>query len=103
MNAPLDPHKALGAHPALVAYRNELALWLSGQVDDEQALEPAGTVLCEAARGLNMTPEQLLIAIRAGRPAPVFQEGSDRAARESQARAHRYTLAINLLLDCYFR
>jgi hypothetical protein len=46
-------------------------------------------------------PEQLLVVIRDGRAAPVFQEGSDRAARESQARAHRYTLAVNLLLDCY--
>jgi hypothetical protein len=90
-------------NPAFVAYRSELALWLSGQVDDDQALVPAGTALCDVARGLNMTPEQLLIAIRGGRPAPVFQEGSDRAARESQARAHRYTLAINLLLDCYFK
>jgi hypothetical protein len=89
--------------PAFITYRSELALWLSGQVDDDQALVPAGTALCEVARGLEMNAEQLLIAIRGGRPAPVFQEGSDRAARESQARAHRYTLAVNLLLDCYYR
>lgn len=94
--------KTLTAHPAFHAYRRELALWLSGDVDDDQALVPVGSALCEVARSLSMTPEQLLVTIRDGRPAPVGRDGTDRAARESQARAHRYTLAVNLLLDCFF-
>lgn len=97
-----DADAALTSSPAFATYKNELALWLAGAVEDEEGLVPAGAALCVVARDLKIQPESLLVAIRGGRPAPVFQEGSDREARESQARAHRYTLAVNLLLECYF-
>jgi hypothetical protein len=93
--------QTFAASPALDDYRRELALWLSGDAQEDERLVLTGAALCEIARELSVLPEQLLVVIRDGRAAPVCQEGSDRAARESQARAHRYTLAVNLLLDCY--
>ena len=88
--------------PEFARYERELALWLAGESHEETSLEAAGAALCVLARSMSIKPEELLIALRGGRPAPEIREGTDRGARESQARAHRYTLAINLLMESYF-
>jgi hypothetical protein len=94
--------ETLRSSPEFLAYQHELALWLAGDIDEENSLAIAGAALCHVARGLDVQPEALLVALRGGRKAPEIQEGTDRIARASQARAHRYTLAVNLLMECYF-
>jgi hypothetical protein len=94
--------ETLRASPEMAEYRHELARWLSGDTEEEQSLEVASAALCQLAHRLAIQPEQLLITLREGRAAPEVQEGTDRAARASQARAFRYTLAVNMLLKCYF-
>ena len=94
--------KALREAPEFARYQRELAGWMAGDSDEENALETAGAALCDLARQLAVRPEELIIALRDGRPAPAVQEGTDRGARLSQARAHRYTLAVDQLLRCYF-
>ncbi len=91
----------LMTHLAFARYQQELALWLTGDADDDNALEDAGRALCRVAHELAVQPDQLLRVLRGGRTVPAVQEGSDRAARESQARAHRHTLAMNQLLQSY--
>jgi hypothetical protein len=86
----------------LAEYRHELARWLAGEVEEEESLGVASAKLCTLAHDLSVQPEQLLIALRGGHSVPVVQEGTDRAARASQARAFRYTLAVNILLKCYY-
>jgi hypothetical protein len=96
------PEQTLRAAPEFARYQQELALWLSGESDEETSLESAGTALCAVARRLAVAPEALLIALRGGQPTAHVQEGTDRGARASQARAHRHTLAVHLLMKCYF-
>src|SRR3954470_8387136 len=102
MNEEKPDMETLRASPELAEYRRELARWLSGEIQEEESLEAASTALCELAHSLAVPPEQLLIALRDGRGTPDVQEGTDRIARASQARAYRYTLAVNVLLKCYF-
>ena len=101
VNAP-NSENLLRAAPEFAKYQRELAGWMSGDSDEENSLEAAGIALCAVARELAVRPEELLIVLRGGRPAPAVQEGTDRGARISQARAHRYTLAVDQLLRCYF-
>lgn len=85
------------------SYQNELALWLSQDVDEETALQSAGEALCHVAKELGVSSESLLLELRDGRPVPTVQGGTDRSARSSQSRAQRLTMAVDLLLRCYGR
>ncbi len=83
-------------------YQEALARWLSRDVDDDSALTTASMALCELARERGVLPEQLVVEVRNGGRPPITSEGTDRVARQSQERAHRYTLAVGALLTCYF-
>jgi hypothetical protein len=88
--------------PEFSRYRRELGHWIARDADDLDDLEAAGAALCHLARGMAIRPEEILVALHAGGPGLELAAGSDRLARERQARAHRQALATNLLLRTYF-
>lgn len=64
-------------------------------------LRHTGAALCKLAKHRQVSPEHLLLAIRAGRDDLAVHDGDTQLARLSQERSRRMTHALDLLLACY--
>ena len=102
MNTP-QTSTPLRDHPELAVYREALARWLGNEESDDASLRAAGAALCDLGRTHQLTAEQLLIVVRGEQRPFVPIEGTHREARLSQERAQRATIALRILLECYYQ
>ncbi len=93
---------AMSDVPEFVEYRLVLARWFAGASIDEAALEHASVQLCRYAHASGLQAEHLVVALREARPLLSALDGTDPVQRASQEHTHKYTLALDVLLRCFF-
>lgn len=101
MTVPQSPD-VLWHYAELAQYRDALDAYLAGRDESDGLLRHTGAALCKLAKHRQVSPEHLLLAIRAGRDDVAVHAGDTQLARVSQVRSRRMTHALDLLLACYF-
>ena len=93
---------AMSSVPEFVEYRLVLARWFAGASIEVDALERASVQLCRYAHSVSLPAEQLVVALREARPLRSALNGTDPVQRASLGHTHEYTLALDILLRCFF-